>query len=136
MNNVCVYCEFEERKIQDVSFELLTKGYSLAKQLNCSLEALVIGDDLQGVEEEISKYGVETIYKAEGEMLYPYTTLTHTAIAVGLFKEIQPQIVLMGATSIGRDLGPRISSSLHSGLTADCTNLEIGDYEDKKAGKI
>lgn len=135
MNNVCVYCEFEERKIQDVSFELLTKGYSLAKQLNCSLEALVIGDDLQGVEEEISKYGVETIYKAEGEMLYPYTTLTHTAIAVGLFKEIQPQIVLMGATSIGRDLGPRISSSLHSGLTADCTNLEIGDYEDKKAGK-
>jgi electron transfer flavoprotein alpha subunit len=135
MNNVCVYCEFEEGRIQEVSYELLTKGRSLANQLHCKLEALVLGEGLAGLENEISRYGVDIIYMADDKRLYPYTTLPHTAVAVGLFKETQPQIVLMGATSIGRDLGPRISSSLTSGLTADCTNLEIGEYEDKKAGK-
>jgi electron transfer flavoprotein alpha subunit len=135
MNNVCVYCEFEEGSIQEVSYELLTKGRSLANQLGCKLEALVLGEGLTGLEKEISRYGVDTIYMANDKRLYPYTTLPHTAVAVGLFKETKPQIVLMGATSIGRDLGPRISSSLTSGLTADCTNLEIGEYEDKKAGK-
>lgn len=135
MNNVCVYCEFDEGKIQDVSFELLTKGRVLASQLNCKLEALVIGESLGAIENEVSRFGVDILYVADDKRLYPYVTLPHTAIAVGLFKETQPQIVLMGATSIGRDLGPRISSSLGSGLTADCTNLEIGEYEDKKAGK-
>jgi electron transfer flavoprotein alpha subunit len=135
MNNVCVYCEYDEGKIQDVSFELLTKGRSLANQLGCKLEALVIGENLVGIENEVAKYGVDIVYVADDKRLYPYTTLPHTAVAVGLFKETQPQIVLMGATSIGRDLGPRISSSLISGLTADCTELEIGEYEDKKAGK-
>lgn len=135
MNNVCVYCEFEEGRIQEVSYELLTKGRSLANQLHCKLEALVLGEGLAGLENEISRYGVDIIYMADDKRLYPYTTLPHTAVAVGLFRETKPQIVLMGATSIGRDLGPRISSSLTSGLTADCTNLEIGEYEDKKAGK-
>lgn len=135
MNNVCVYCEVEDNKIQEVSFELLTKGYSLAQQLNVQLDALVIGSGLQDVEKEVAPYGVSTVYKADDSRLYPYATLPHCAIAVELFKETQPQIVLMGATAIGRDLGPRISSSLGSGLTADCTNLEIGSYEDKKAGK-
>ncbi len=135
MNNVCVYCEFEEGRIQEVSYELLTKGRSLANQLNCKLEALVLGEGLNGLEKEVSRYGVDILYMADDKRLYPYTTLPHTAVAVGLFKETKPQIVLMGATSIGRDLGPRISSSLSSGLTADCTNLEIGEYEDKKAGK-
>lgn len=136
MNNVCVYCEFEEGKIQDVSFELLTKGRSLANQLGVALEAVLIGYKLDGTEQQLAHYGVDTLYKADDEKLYPYTTLPHTSIAVGLFRQTQPQIVLMGATSIGRDLGPRISSSLGSGLTADCTSLEIGEYTDKKAGKI
>ena len=69
------------------------------------------------------------------EGLFPYTSAPHTEILVKLFKEEQPQICLMGATVIGRDLGPRVSSALFSGLTADCTQLEIGDYEDRKAGK-
>jgi electron transfer flavoprotein alpha subunit len=126
MNNVCVYCEIEEGKVQEVSFELLTKGRSLANQLNVKLEALIIGDHLGGMEKEVSQYGVDIVYMADDKRLYPYTTLPHTTIAVELFKETQPQIVLMGATSIGRDLGPRISSSLGSGLTADCTDLQIG----------
>jgi electron transfer flavoprotein alpha subunit len=131
-----VYCELEDGKIADVSFELLTKGRSLANQLNCKLEALLIGDKLQGLENEIFPYGVDTIYIADDQRLSPYATLPHTSIVVNLFREQQPQIALLGATSIGRDLGPRVSSALKSGLTADCTELEIGDHEDKKQGKV
>ncbi len=136
MNNVIVYCELAEGKIADVSFELLTKGRSLANQLNCKLEALLVGNNLEKFESEISPYGVDTIYVADDKRLSPYSTLPHTAIMVNLFKEEKPQIALMGATTIGRDLGPRVSSALKSGLTADCTELEIGDHEDKKLNKV
>jgi electron transfer flavoprotein alpha subunit len=135
MNNVCVYCEIEDGRIQEVSLELLTKGRSLANQLNAKLEALLIGENLSAMDQEVSQYGVDIVYMADDKRLYPYTTLPHTVLAVELFKETQPQVVLMGATSIGRDLGPRISSSLGSGLTADCTDLQIGNYSDKKSGK-
>jgi electron transfer flavoprotein alpha subunit len=135
MNNVCVYCEIEDGRIQEVSLELLTKGRSLANQLNAKLEALLIGENLSAMDQEVSQYGVDIVYMADDKRLCPYTTLPHTVLAVELFKETQPQVVLMGATSIGRDLGPRISSSLGSGLTADCTDLQIGNYSDKKSGK-
>lgn len=136
MNNVIVYCELDEGKIADVSFELLTKGRSLANQLNCKLEALLVGDHLNGFETEIFPYGVDTLYIADDKRLSPYSTLPHASVVVNLFREQQPQIALMGATTIGRDLGPRVSSSLGSGLTADCTELEIGEHEDKKLGKV
>lgn len=136
MNNIIVYCELEEGKIADVSLELLTKGRSLANQLHCKLEVLLIGENLQGLEKEIFPYGVDTIYMADDQRLSPYSTLPHTSIVVNLFREQQPQIALMGATTIGRDLGPRVSSALKSGLTADCTELEIGDHEDKKQNKV
>lgn len=136
MNNIIVYCELDEGKIADVSFELLTKGRSLANQLKCKLEALLIGDNLQALEKEILPYGVDTIYMADDNRLSPYSTLPHTSVVVNLFREQKPQIALMGATTIGRDLGPRVSSALKSGLTADCTELEIGDHEDKKQHKI
>jgi electron transfer flavoprotein alpha subunit len=73
---------------------------------------------------------------ADDKRLSPYQTLPHTSIIVKLFQEEKPQIALMGASSVGRDLGPRVSSALHSGLTADCTSLVIGDHEDKKEGKV
>ena len=135
MNNLIVYCEIEDGIIADVSLELLTKGRSLANQLNCKLEALVIGSNLGGVEKQVFPYGVDTVYTVDDPRLYPYTSLPHTSVLVNLFKEQKPQVCLMGATSIGRDLGPRVSSSLHSGLTADCTALEIGPHEDKKNNK-
>ena len=135
MNNLFVYCEIEEGNVADVSLELLTKGRSLANQLNCQLEAVVAGSGLKDIEKQILPYGVDKLHVFDGEGLYPYTSLPHTAILVNLFKEEQPQICLMGATVIGRDLGPRVSSALTSGLTADCTSLEIGDHEDKKEGK-
>ena len=135
MNNLIVYCEIDNGIIADVSLELLTKGRTLANKLGCQLEALVIGDKLAGVEKQIFPYGADRIYMADDKRLAPYTSLPHAAILTGLFKEIKPQICLMGATCIGRDLGPRVSSALHSGLTADCTSLEIGPHTDNKSGK-
>jgi electron transfer flavoprotein alpha subunit len=126
----------EEKVIAPVSLELLTKGRSLANQLGCKLEALVIGSKLDGIEAQLFPYGVDVVHIADDQRLYPYTTLPHTSIVVKLFELEKPQIALMGATTIGRDLGPRVSSALFSGLTADCTSLEIGDHEDKKAGVV
>ena len=134
MNNIFVYCEIEGTTIADVSLELLTKGRKLANELGCQLEAIVAGNNLKDVEKQVLPYGVDRVHIFDEPRLFPYTSLPHTSILVNLFKEEKPQICLMGATVIGRDLGPRVSSALKSGLTADCTQLEIGSHEDKKAG--
>ena len=135
MNNVFVYCELEGTTIADVSLELLTKGRKLANQLNCQLEAIVAGSGLEGIEKQVMPYGVDKVHIFDAPGLFPYTSLPHSSVLINLFKEEKPQICLMGATVIGRDLGPRVSSALTSGLTADCTSLEIGSHEDKRAGK-
>ncbi len=136
MNNVFVYCEIEGTTVAEVSQELLTKGRKLANQLGVELHAVVAGTGIKGkVEDQILPYGVDKLFVFDGEGLFPYTSAPHTDILVNLFKEEKPQIALMGATVIGRDLGPRVSSSLTSGLTADCTQLEIGDYDEKKTGQ-
>ena len=136
MNNLFVYCEIENGIVADVSLELLTKGRSLATALGCKLEAVAIGYQLDKVEEQVFPYGVDVLHLFDDNRLYPYTSLPHTSILVRLFEDEKPQIALMGATGIGRDLGPRVSSALSSGLTADCTSLAIGDYEDKKEHKV
>ncbi|MCQ2128916.1 MAG: electron transfer flavoprotein subunit alpha/FixB family protein [Bacteroidaceae bacterium] len=136
MNNVYVYCEIEGTQVAEVSLELLTKGRQLADELGVKLEAIVAGTGIKGkVEEQIMPFGVDVLHVFDGERLFPYTTNPHASILINLFKKEQPQICLMGATVIGRDLGPRVSSALKSGLTADCTSLEIGSYEDKKNNK-
>ena len=136
MNNVFVYCEIEGTTVAEVSQELLTKGRKLASELGVDLEAVVAGTGIKGqVEDQILPYGVDKLWVFDAEGLFPYTSAPHTDILVNLFKAEKPQIALMGATVIGRDLGPRVSSSLTSGLTADCTQLEIGDYDDVKTGK-
>ncbi|MGM9725107.1 MAG: electron transfer flavoprotein subunit alpha/FixB family protein [Prevotella sp.] len=136
MNNVFVYCEIEGTQVQEVSQELLTKGRKLANQLGVELHAIVAGTDIKGsVETQILPYGVDKLFVFDAPRLFPYTSAPHTDLLVNLFKEEQPQICLMGATVIGRDLGPRVSSSLTSGLTADCTELEIGPYDEKKSGR-
>ena len=129
MNNVFVYCELEGNKVAEVSQELLTKGRKLANTLGVQLEAVCVGAGLEGVEKQIIPFGVDKVHVFDAPGLFPYTSLPHTSAVVNLFKEEKPQICLMGATVIGRDLGPRVSSALHSGLTADCTQLEIGDFD-------
>ncbi len=135
MNSVFVYCEIEEGVVADVSLELLTKGRSLATELGVNLEAIILGSNLKGVEKQVFPYGVDVLWTGDDPRLAPYTTLPHTSILVNLFKQEKPQIAFMGASSIGRDLGPRVSSALHSGLTADCTELVIGDHKDAKSGR-
>lgn len=137
MNNIFVYCEVtEEGLIADVSLELLSKGRKLANELNIKLEAIVIGNQIQNIENQLYPFGVDVIHIAQDTRLFPYTTLPHASIVVNLFKEEKPEIALFGATSIGRDLAPRVASSLKCGLTADCTSLEIGDHTENKTQKV
>jgi electron transfer flavoprotein alpha subunit len=133
VNNVFVYCELtEEKVIADVSLELLSKGRKLATELNVKLEAVVAGADLSAIETQIFPFGVDVLHVADDARLFPYTTLPHAAIVLNLFRKENPEIALFGATSIGRDLAPRIASALRCGLTADCTSLEIGDHFENK----
>ena len=135
MNNIFVYIEIEDGAIADVSLELLTKGRELAATLGVKLEAVILGHNLEGIEKELAAYGTDTVWVADDELFAPFRTLPHTSVLCGLIKAEQPQIVLFGATPVGRDFAPRVSSALHSGLTADCTQLEIGPHKDAKTGK-
>ncbi|MEG0499242.1 MAG: electron transfer flavoprotein subunit alpha, partial [Alistipes sp.] len=134
MNNIFVYIELENGVIADVSLELLTKGRELATILGVKLEAVVMGENLKGIEKELAKYGADLIWVADDKIFAPFRTLPHTAVMCGLIRAEKPQIALFGATPIGRDFAPRISSALYSGLTADCTQLVIGDHTDPKSG--
>ncbi|MFO7869795.1 MAG: electron transfer flavoprotein subunit alpha/FixB family protein [Bacteroidales bacterium] len=135
MNNVFVYIEIEDSEISDVSLEILTKAKSLATQLEKKLEALCIGYKLDGIEKKLYPYGVDIVHVADDKRLFPYTTLPHNRIVCELFNKEKPEIALFGATSVGRDLAPRVCSTTGSGLTADCTSLEIGNHTDIKTKK-
>ena len=135
MNNIFVYIELEEGRIADVSLELLTKGRELADTLGVKLEAVVLGENLKGIEKELAPYGADTVWVADDKEFAPFRTLPHTAVMCGLIEQEKPQIALFGATPVGRDFAPRVSSALYSGLTADCTQLVIGDHTDAKSGK-
>ena len=134
MNNIFVYCEIEGGKVADVSLELLTKARSLAATLGCKVEAIAIGEGLKGIETQLGKYGANIVHVADDKELAPFRTLPHCSIVCGVFEQEKPQIALFGATTAGRDLAPRVSSALHSGLTADCTSLEIGDHIEARSG--
>jgi electron transfer flavoprotein alpha subunit len=94
-----------------------------------------VGTELDGIENELFKYGADVVHIADDKRLYPYLTLPHANIVTTIFDKEKPKVCLFGATSIGRDLAPRVSSKLMCGLTADCTELEIGNYTDRKTKK-
>ncbi|MBE0663535.1 MAG: electron transfer flavoprotein subunit alpha/FixB family protein [Bacteroidales bacterium] len=137
MNSVFVYCEItEEGHVAEVSLELLSKGRKLANQLKTKLEAVLIGNDqVSKAAESVFPFGVDVAHIAIDERLFPYLTLPHAAIVSNVFKQEQPDVAIFGATSIGRDLAPRIASALRCGLTADCTSLEIGDHTETRTQK-
>jgi electron transfer flavoprotein alpha subunit len=132
MKNVFIYTEIEDGLVADVSLELFSKGKKLAQQLGVKLGAIAIGAELKDIEKQLFPYGVDIIYKAEDSRLEIYQNMPYSALVSQIIQENQPQIVLFGASSIGRDLAPRIASALKCGLTADCTSLEIGDHYVKK----
>ena len=136
MNNILVFCEItEEQQIAEVSLELCSKARKLADRLSARLDAIVIGNDIKDIEEQLFPFGVDSVFYINDSRLSFYQTLPFFSTITKLIQEETPDIVLFGATAVGRDLAPRISSYLRCGLTADCTSLEIGDYEDKKRGE-
>lgn len=136
MNNVFVYCELtEENSVAEVSIELCSKGRKLANDLGVKLEAVLVGNVGEEIVTELSPYGVDVLHLAQDKRFSPYTTMPHAAIVCGIFRKEQPEIALFGATSVGRDLAPRVASELRCGLTADCTSLEIGNHTETKTGK-
>ena len=135
MKSVFVYCEVENQKVAEISQELLSAGKRLAQKLGCPLEAMIFGKKLKDIKGQIASYGVDKLFVADDERLEPFRTLPHAALATEILKNQNPQIVLFGATSVGRDLAPRIASVLNCGLTADCTILDIGDHFVKKEKK-
>ncbi|MDR2868760.1 MAG: electron transfer flavoprotein subunit alpha/FixB family protein [Bacteroidales bacterium] len=135
MNNVFIYCEQNENgKVADVSLELLSKGRKIAAQLDVKLEAVLLGHNLSEAVEQLSWYGIHKIHCLDDARMFPYRSLPHAKVITTLFKQETPEIAIFGASSVGRDLAPRVASALKCGLTADCTSLEIGDHHIEKEG--
>jgi len=136
-NNIWVFVQQDDGKIADVSLQLISKATDLAKDYNeksgsqAKVEAVLMGDKVKNLAGEAIRYGAEKVFCIEDVRLKNYTPLPYTKVLVELIKEKEPQIILYGATTTGRDVGPRVASALKVGLTADCTELEIGDYESK-----
>jgi len=135
MNEVWVYIEQNDGEIADVSLELLGKASELAKTLGVETGAVLLGSGVDGVVEALYHYGADKVYVAQDAALKRFTTLPYARVACDLIREYEPQIVLYGATTTGRDLAPRITSELKVGLTADCTDLKIGDYAGRVDGR-
>ncbi|MDD5175710.1 MAG: electron transfer flavoprotein subunit alpha/FixB family protein [Sterolibacterium sp.] len=124
---VWVFIEQREGKPAEVSFELLSKGRKLAESLQGELKAVVIGHEMQSLAQETFRYGATEVLLADHPELEHYNTLPYSRILSELVNRHQPRIVLFGGTFIGRDLAPRVASHTKSGLTADCTDLQIAD---------
>ncbi len=126
-NEVWVFVEQNSGKPADVSFELLSKGRKLADTLKGTLKAVVIGHKMDDVAKQTFQYGTEEVLLVDHPALKDYRTLSYGRIMNDLVSNAKPRIVLFGATIIGRDLAPRVASYTKSGLTADCTDLQISD---------
>ena len=111
MNNIIVYCETDGGRLCDVSLELMTKARDLAAELSCDVEALLIGHNVKGLAAELYAYGAKLVHLADDPRLEHFRTLPYAAITIDLFRREKPQIALFGATSVGRDLAPRVSSA-------------------------
>ncbi len=126
---VWVFAEIEEGGIAGVSLELLGRGRELADTLGVRLGAVLLGSGRRGLADVLFEHGADTVYYGDHEGLAQYTTLPFARVITNLVNERQPEIVLYGATPMGRDLAPRVASAARAGLTADCTDLQIGSYE-------
>ena len=132
---VWVFAEQEEGKLADIAFELLGKGRELADKLGVKLGAVLMGDKVATLAEALFRGGADVVHLVEDAKLAQYRGKAYRHAFVELIGECAPQIVIFGATHMGRDLAPAVASALRCGLTADCTDLQIGDYTDKKTGE-
>ena len=125
--NVWVYTEQRGGKLMNVATELLGEGYRLSREIgeNTKVCALLVGDQTDNLVDELYAYGADVVYQISDPLLSQYTTDGYTKVITDAIREEKPEIVLFGATHIGRDLAPRIAARLDTGLTADCTRLDI-----------
>ena len=133
---VWVFAEQHKGKLEDTSLELLSKGRELADTLKVPLAAVLLGENVGELCERLAQYGADKVYLAEHPLLGHFQTNSYAKVIDELIQKYKPQIVLYGATPCGRDLAPRIASALKAGLTADCTDLQIGSHEIKKTGQV
>ena len=127
MGNVLVVIEQRENLIQTVSLELLVKATEIAKDYDTKVSALLLGSKVEGLIDTLAHYGADEVIVVDDEALAVYTTEPYTKAAYEAIKAADPIVVLFGATSIGRDLAPRVSARIHTGLTADCTGLAVAE---------
>ena len=135
IGNVWVFIEQEGGKIADVSLELVSKGKELAERLGVKTEAVLLGNNVESCCSTLFEYGCDTVYLAEDPRLEPFTVLPFAKVIMDLIRTYNPNILLFGATMKGRELAPRVASEKLAGLTADCTDLKIEDFDDKVNGK-
>ena len=128
--NVWVFCEQRQGKMMPTTFELISEGRKLAdwrrNRINRrSSSRILLGDNVDGIAKELGGYGADKVYVYNSPLLKDYTTDAYTKVITDAVEEIKPEILLFGASNIGRDLAPRCAARLHTGLCADCTHLDI-----------
>ena len=125
---VYVFAQQVDNELSGIAFELLGKAKDLAKDLDTDVTAVLVGSDVKGLVDDLAKYGADKVIVVDDPELKEYRTEPYTHALASVINEYKPEIMLVGATAIGRDLGPRVSARVQTGLTADCTVLEIGDF--------
>ncbi|MDY3282879.1 acryloyl-CoA reductase electron transfer subunit beta [Dysosmobacter sp.] len=123
--DVWVFCEQRQGKLMPTDFELISEGRRLANELGVNLCGLLLGDNVEGLAKELGGYGADKVYVCEHPLLKDYTTDAYAHVICQVIEELKPEAFLIGATNIGRDLGPRCAARLHTGLCADCTHLDV-----------
>ncbi len=125
---VYVFAQQVDNIVNSIAFELIGKGKDLAADLGCEVTAVLVGSDVKGLADELAEYGADRVIVVDDPELKEYRTEPYAHALASVIQKYKPEIFLVGATAIGRDLGPRVSARIHTGLTADCTQLDIGDF--------
>ena len=125
---VYVFAQQVDNEVSGIALELIGKGKDLAKDLDTDVTAVLIGSDVKGLVDVLAEYGADKVIVVDDPELKEYRTEPYAHALSSVINEFKPDIMLVGATAIGRDLGPRVSARVHTGLTADCTQLDIGDF--------
>jgi len=133
---VWVFAEQHNGQLEDTPIELMSKARRLADTLGVKLAAALLGNGVKDIATKLIHYGADKVYLVEHRLLRDYQTNSYAKAIFDLIHKYKPQIVLYGATITGRDLAPRIASAAKAGLTADCTDLQIGDHKDGKNGQL
>ena len=123
--NVWVFCEQRQGVMMPTTFELISEGRKLANELGVELCGILLGDNVKGIAAELGQYGADKVYVYDSPLLKDFTTDAYTKVIVEAVEELKPEVLLFGASNIGRDLAPRCAARLHTGLCADCTHLDI-----------